>query len=81
MKRNFHRRHGVVTSLLLIGAAICAIIGTIAWFYYSNGPATPNLNLMMADVERGDFVAKVLDQGEVQSSENVEIRCEVRARN
>ena len=81
MKRNSTRRHGVVTSLLLVGAAICAIIGTIAWFYYSSGPAAPNLNLMMAEVERGDFVAKVLDQGEVQSSENVEIRCEVRARN
>ena len=32
-------------------------------------------------VERGDFVSQVLDQGQIQSSENVEIRCEARARN
>ena len=81
MKRQIPQRRGVVTSLLLIGAVICAVIGAIAWYYYKSGPAKPNLNLMMATVEKGDFVAKVLDQGEIQSSENVEIRCEVRARN
>jgi multidrug resistance efflux pump len=35
----------------------------------------------MASVTKGEFVSQVLDQGEIQSSENVEIRCEVRARN
>ena len=35
----------------------------------------------MATVERGEFVSLVVDQGEVRSSENVEIRCEARARN
>jgi hypothetical protein len=81
MNRQIPQRRGFVTSLLIVGAMICAVIGAIAWFYYKSGPAKPNLNLMMATVEKGDFVAKVLDQGEVQSSENVEIRCEVRARN
>lgn len=81
MNRQFRNRQGVVTSLLLVGAAICAIAGAVAWFYYNSGPAKTNLNLMMATVEKGDFVAKVLDQGEIQSSDNVEIRCEVRARN
>ena len=80
MKRLSQRR-GVVTSVLLVGAAVCAIIGAIAWFYFRSGESAPNLNLMTAEVDRGDFVSKVLDQGEVQSSENVEIRCEVRARN
>ena len=81
MSRKIQQRRGVISSLLLLGAAICAIIGAIAWFYFKSGPAKPNLNLMMVNVEKGDFVAKVLDQGEIQSSENVEIRCEVRARN
>ncbi|QEG24444.1 HlyD family efflux transporter periplasmic adaptor subunit [Mariniblastus fucicola] len=81
MNRQRTHRRGVVSSVLLVGAAICAIIGAIAWFYFNTGSSTPNLNLMTAKVERGSFVAKVLDQGEVQSSENVEIRCEVRARN
>ena len=81
MNRQCTNRRGVVSSLLVVGAVICAIIGTIAWFYFSSAPTGPNLDLMMVDVEKGNFVAKVLDQGEVQSSENVEIRCEVRARN
>jgi len=80
MNRQRNQR-GVVSSLLLVGAAICVIIGAFAWFYFKSGPATPNLNLMTVNVEKGNFVAKVLDQGEIQSSENVEIRCEVRARN
>lgn len=81
MIQNINQRRGFVSSTLLIGAAIFAVIGAIALIYFSRGPATPNLNLMTASVERGDFVARVLDQGQVQSSENVEIRCEVRARN
>lgn len=36
---------------------------------------------VLTSVIKGEFVSQVLDQGEVQSSENVEIRCEVRARN
>ena len=35
----------------------------------------------MATVVNGEFVSQVLDRGEIQSSENVEIRCEVSARN
>ena len=77
-KRN---QSGIVSTSLLVGAAICVILGAFAWFYYRDGAAVPNLNLMTVNVEKGNFVAKVLDQGEVQSSENVEIRCEVRARN
>ena len=33
---------------------------------------------IMIAATRGEFVAQVLDQGEIQSSENIEIRCEVR---
>jgi len=81
MNRQRTNRRGVVSSLLFVGAAICVIVGAFAWFYFKSGPAGPNLNLMTVNVEKGNFVAKVLDQGEIQSSENVEIRCEVRARN
>ena len=82
MNRQSKNRRGVVSTLLIAGAAICAIIGAVAWFYFSSAPAAgTGLNLMTVNVEKGNFVAKVLDQGEVQSSENVEIRCEARARN
>jgi len=81
MNRQRSNRRGVVSSLLLVGAAVCVIAGAVAWFYFKSGPASTSLNLMTVNVEKGNFVAKVLDQGEIQSSENVEIRCEVRARN
>lgn len=81
MNRQRTNRRGVISSLLFVGAAICVIAGAFAWFYFKSGPTTPSLNLMTVNVEKGNFVAKVLDQGEVQSSENVEIRCEARARN
>ena len=81
MNRPRTNRRGVLSSLLIVGAAICAIIGAIAWFYFNSESTGPTLDLMTVSVEKGNFVAKVLDQGEVQSSENVEIRCEVRARN
>lgn len=81
MNRQRTNRRGVVSSLLIVSAAVCVIAGAFAWFYFSKGPATTSLNLMTVNVEKGNFVAKVLDQGEIQSSENVEIRCEVRARN
>lgn len=74
-------RDGVVGSLVLVGVVVCALLGALGYFYFNSGPAVASFNPILASVERGDFVAKVLDQGEIQSSENVEIRCEVRARN
>ena len=76
-----NRRSGVVGSMLLVGVVVCALLGALGYFFYNRGPVEPAFNPILASVQKGDFVAKVLDQGEIQSSENVEIRCEVRARN
>ena len=75
------KRRGFFNTTLLIGVALCVLIGSFALIYFRSNSAEPMLDLMTVSVERGDFVSKVLDQGEIQSSENVEIRCEVRARN
>ena len=73
------------------GATLPAIIGTIALVglligffainFFTGGDKAELFDPITATVERGDFVSQVLDQGQIQSSENVEIRCEVRSRN
>ena len=75
------RRNGSTAPIALFGMVAFGLIGFT--FYYMNNSegAAVAINPIMASVEKGEFVAQVLDQGEVQSSENVEIRCEVRARN
>lgn len=67
--------------ILLIAATLVAIVGGSVWFFFGRGDNEPSFEPILASVTRGEFVSKVLDQGEVESSENVEIRCEVKARN
>ena len=63
---------GLVTFLaLLVGAGL---------YYVSLDAANETVQPMLTSVQRGPFDHIVLDQGEVESSANVEIRCEVRTR-
>ena len=74
-------RHGSFTPIALFGVVAIGLIA-VTIYYMSSGEGTAMaIEPILAAVEKGEFVAQVLDQGEVQSSENVEIRCEVRARN
>lgn len=79
--RQHGRRDGisrpvVILFFLLIGAAAFGGYSLLA------GRSTePAFNPILAEVIQGEFVSKVLDQGEIESSENVEVRCEVKARN
>lgn len=66
----------IVTLIILVILGI----GIFSW-QVNSSDAGPTFAPITSAVTRGDFVAKVLDQGEVESSANVEIRCEVKARN
>ncbi len=83
MKRlsTLRSRTGAAASLLVALVAVAGLLGALVWYYVSNSEVKASIDPITTTVQQGDFVAKVLDQGEVQSSENVEIRCEVRARN
>ena len=75
-----HPRHGIVTSVVV--ASVCLALALFAaWFFLGRGASEPTFAPLTATVDHGEFVAKVLDQGEIQSSSNAEIRCEVRSRN
>lgn len=58
---------------------VLVIIAVVLYFVRSNEPDVNELPLL-ATVSRGVYEHEVLEQGEVESSNNVEIRCEIRAR-
>ncbi len=71
-------------SLFAVVVALISVTlfaGSIIYFGFVGRENKDMIEPILAKVERGDFVSQVLDQGEVQSSENVEIRCQARARN
>lgn len=75
------RRGATLPAIVGVIAFTGLLIGYVAINYFSGGEKAELFNPITASVERGDFVSQVLDQGQIQSSENVEIRCEVRSRN
>jgi multidrug resistance efflux pump len=74
-------RVGAATPFLIFGfvASTLALVGVYFYISQSSGPV--EIDPILSVVEVGEFVSQVLDQGEAQSSENIEIRCEARARN
>ncbi|MEM7453620.1 MAG: HlyD family efflux transporter periplasmic adaptor subunit [Planctomycetota bacterium] len=74
-------KSGAAVPLVILVVAALILAGGTAYFVLGN-KNTESLTdeMVFASVTEGEFVSQVLDQGEVQSSENVEIRCEVRAR-
>lgn len=71
-----------MASILLISAVALGLLAYGGWWLYNNsGAGAAEFNPITAFVSEGDFIAQVLDQGEIQSSENVEVRCRARARN
>ena len=74
-------RGGSALPIMVLGLALLSAAGVTFYFLANGNSKSLSVQPIMATVERGQFVSQVLDQGEVQSSENIEIRCEVRARN
>lgn len=77
----FGKRAGVSTTATIISVIIVLITSIGVYSWASSSDQGPTFDPIIAEVFRGEFVSKVLDQGEIESSENVEIRCEVKARN
>ncbi len=74
-------RRGLVAQFVIFTVVAIALVGVGIFFYYPSFSGNQDsIDPILATVTRGEFVSQVLDQGEVQSSENVEIRCEVSAR-
>ncbi|GIW91091.1 MAG: hypothetical protein KatS3mg109_1523 [Pirellulaceae bacterium] len=67
--------------LLVVAMVLCGIV-TAVGYYVLYSPQTISSRLLVTDVvRRGPFEHVVLEQGEVESSNNIEIQCEVKSRN
>lgn len=78
----FASRNGVSLFAIVIALVSVALVaGGVFYFNFSKGEDLDTIEPILATVEQGEFVSQVLDQGEIQSSENIEIRCQARARN
>ncbi|WP_164102216.1 efflux RND transporter periplasmic adaptor subunit [Candidatus Laterigemmans baculatus] len=74
------RRGGIVFSLLLL---LCVASVAAGGYYYYQGSAEEGVReseLILQPVSRGRFDHVVLEQGEIESSSNTEIICEVESR-
>lgn len=76
--RNFRPRRGGLLSLLVIAIVATLMVGGGVYWAFFTGEDSEGEQPIVVPVEKTSFVAQVLDQGSIQSSENIEIRCEVR---
>ncbi len=72
-------RAGSTLVLVLIALAVAAGVGGLAYFYFRPEGQQQVENVITQSVIRGPFEHVVLEQGLIESSESVEIRCEVKA--
>lgn len=75
------RRGAALAKVVGVIAVVALLAGYLAVNYFTSDGKAEIFDPITTTVQRGDFVSQVLDQGQIQSSENVEIRCEVRSRN
>jgi HlyD family secretion protein len=78
---SMNRRAGFSLVTVLIGVIILVAMGAGGVYWMKSQSRGAVFSPVLTTVTKGDFVANVLCDGELQSSENVEIKCEVRARN
>ena len=75
------RRPAFAKTLLLLGLLVCAsTAASVVFFRGSGAGGTSTQNLLTFEVFAGEFVAAINEAGDIESSVNQEIRCEVKAR-
>ena len=83
IKKDSHRslRSGAAATFVIFGFVAVTLVAVGVYFYINQNSGPKEIDPILSKVELGEFVSQVIDQGEAQSSENIEIRCEARARN
>jgi HlyD family secretion protein len=59
--------------------ATTSVVGVVVYFFFFTNPSVES-GPMIHVVERGTFVHTVTERGSIESSNNVEVRCEVKSR-
>ena len=75
-----NRRGNAVLTILALLVVATGIGGAVYWTMF-RGQEDKGPGPMVKQVSQGPYESVVLEQGEVESSSNIEIRCEVKGRN
>ncbi len=67
--------------IIIAGGLAFGLLALVMYWSFFSGGKERVVDAILKPVIEGEFVAKVLDTGEVQSAENVEIKCQVGSRN
>ena len=72
------RRSARVVAGLVIALALVSAAGAAA-YYWNSGRSSAPTDVQRATVVRGPFILEITEKGELESSGNTEIRCEVKS--
>ncbi|MCD4726835.1 MAG: efflux RND transporter periplasmic adaptor subunit [Pirellulales bacterium] len=74
-------RRGFSTRKLLVALALVLALPALGFSLWSKFSwSKPGAGPMMCRVERGEFIHEITDRGNVESANNVEIRCQVKSK-
>lgn len=81
MTRPMHIKRGVVKTTLVVAVVLCASV-ILGKLYLGNAEkeSLEAMNALTHEVAVAEFVSSVNESGEIESSSNIEIRCEVKGR-
>ena len=69
-----------IAALTIVGVAVQLVPGSLPNPFASLFGEETSVDFLVAEVEQGPFVHSILERGEIESSSNVEVRCEVTGR-
>ncbi len=71
---------GFVSSKVLLGIASAGMISFAWWLIGDDSNESLSIQPLLEEVTANEFILEITEPGEIESAENVEIRCEVRSR-
>ena len=73
-------RRGNTTLLVVAVILVVAIAAFIGWWFLGRGRGGDAPQVLISRVAKGPYDFVVIEQGEVESASNIELKCEVRSR-
>ena len=73
-------KSGFISSKVLLGLASAGVVSFAWWMMGDTSNENLSIQPLLEEVTSNEFVLEITEPGEIESAENVEIRCEVRSR-
>ena len=77
---NTSLKSGFISSKVLLGLASAGVVSFAWWMMGDASNENLSIQPLLEEVTSNEFVLEITEPGEIESAENVEIRCEVRSR-